>query len=319
TADWLSSPRTQNMWSSMVNWVLPPPPSDSLSLSASVASGFVNIGVDTSAGPSNQALSARVVGPHAATTVDLQPTAPNHYTGQIQAGSQGAYLIDVQARLTGTGRKAGLTQSVSGGVVVPYAPDYRDTGTDFTALRNIAAAGGGTIIKDPSAAFANNLAPVNAPTPLQTPLLLLALLLLPLDVAARRLVLQRSDWVTQLHALAMRRSDSRGPVENSTTAMLRKRRTSVPFRAQSHNLVPRKAVQTTRTVPTAETPPPGIRRDSRTSQPTATNAAQVPATTDDVGTRNPEGRATSPAPVNGEHGSSAASNLLESKRRRRKR
>jgi hypothetical protein len=73
---------------------------------------------------------------------------------------------------------------------------------DASRLEQIARAGGGSVLSvdAPSGAFADNLAPVRSPLPLQHLLLLLAAILLPIDVALRRLRISPSeiaDWVRQ--------------------------------------------------------------------------------------------------------------------------
>src|SRR5437763_2367320 len=74
-------------------------------------------------------------------------------------------------------------------MVVPYSPEYRMMGTDTRFLTLLARAGGGALLgpNDSSKAFSANLAPVSAAVPLTFLLLTLAALLLPIDIATRRL------------------------------------------------------------------------------------------------------------------------------------
>jgi hypothetical protein len=65
-------------------------------------------------------------------------------------------------------------------------------------MEQIARAGGGHVLPSPSAAFADDLPPASSPLPLERWLLLLAALLLPLDVALRRLRVSPAealDWL----------------------------------------------------------------------------------------------------------------------------
>lgn len=216
SSGWLASGATRGIWAQMVNWVLPPPQSTSLSLTTSATGGLATLGVDTTAGDAYRGISARVVGPDdLPQTVTLQATTPNHYEAQVQTGHEGAYLIDVQAAVRGS--KA--VRTISGGLVVPYAPDYRDTGVDPVALQAIAAAGGGSVLSRPAQAFAGNVPPVDAPLPLQTPLLLLALLLLPVDVGIRRLVIGREDWQALLSRLPGYRRPAAGTVPQVSASL----------------------------------------------------------------------------------------------------
>lgn len=316
SASWLADPATKRIWSAMVNWVLPPPQSSSLTLTTSVDAGQATIGVDVRDNSQYQRMSARVVGPdNAAQTVTLQPTTPSHYEAQLPVGSQGAYLVDVQAALRGS--KA--VRSVSGGLVLPYAPDYRDSGPDYASMQTIANAGGGSLVRSPSAAFANNAPPVDAPTPLKPWLLLLALLLLPVDVAMRRLVLGREDWQAVLAALPMQwRPDAAPGAEvpaSAPLANMRRRRSA----RRAGMAEPRVAavIDGTATLneaagePAASLPPGVVPRDTVTPFPPS---------------RRPEpgrlahsaGAATgSSAPPPAASDASAASRLLEAKRKRR--
>ena len=217
SAGWLADPATKRIWASMIDWAVPPPQSTSMNLAVTANGGIATIGVDTVAALRAQGLTARVVGPDGkAQDLSLQPTAPRHYEAQFAAGGEGAYVVNVRA----AGGAGGRPQTVTGGLIVPYAPDYRDSGADDATLQAIAAAGGGTLLTRPSQAFADNAPPVDAPTPLQVPLLLLALLLLPLDVAARRLVLSREDWRAFMPALARGRHPAVGAVAEPASAPL---------------------------------------------------------------------------------------------------
>jgi hypothetical protein len=85
------------------------------------------------------------------------------------------------------GQSSQLTATT--GLVVPYSPEYRTMGTDLSFLKLLAPAGGGTLLNpnDTTAAFTQNLPPVFSAVPITFLLLTLAALLLPIDIAARRL------------------------------------------------------------------------------------------------------------------------------------
>ncbi len=189
------------LWSNMVQWVLPPESSPNLSVASSIAGGLAHLTVTTNGLPLDAAAQAHVDGPAGPSIVALPPTAPGRYEGDVPATTPGAYPVTIQALVHGRARA-----SLRTGLVVPYAPEYRATGLDAPLLAAAAAAGGGTALRDPAASFADNLRDVSAPRPLTTSLLLLALLLLPLDVAARRLLVGREDVRTLLAALARRRA-----------------------------------------------------------------------------------------------------------------
>jgi hypothetical protein len=79
-------------------------------------------------------------------------------------------------------------------MVVPYSAEYRQGQRNPALLAALARSTGGNQLTQPADAFAHNLAPVYSAREIALPLLLLALLLLPIDIGVRRLLLRRSDW-----------------------------------------------------------------------------------------------------------------------------
>jgi hypothetical protein len=148
----------------------------------------------------NPNVTARVLDPGLqTTTVQLQPSAPNQFGGSFQEGGQGAYFVTVEAHGAGHGAAGQVGMDVS------YSPEFRTTGVNMPFLRQLAAAGGGSVISGPQDAWLNNLPSVLAQYDLTTWLLLLAVFLLPVDVGVRRLVVSRRELVAILNALPFRR------------------------------------------------------------------------------------------------------------------
>lgn len=320
THDLIESRGGNRLWSNMVSWVLPPESSPYLSLSSAPAGGKLRLTVTTTGLPLGATVTARVDSPtsSAATqqgrsvTLPLQPTAPGQYEGDVAAADAGAYVVNVTA--AGGGHKYTLRS----GAVVPYAPEYSATGLDRGLVGAAAATGGGALLSDANAAasFAGNLPPVYAPRPLTVPLLLVALLLLPFDIATRRLLVGLAEVRAALAALAA----------------LRRRRALVPAVAG----VPASAVAA---APLSAMRAQRVKRQERRTEPTARPGASPPVATPAsftarpghgarVATPAPRPVSTMPsppvsAPPAPEQGAEAgatsvtASKLLEAKRRRR--
>ncbi len=89
----------------------------------------------------------------------------------------------------GTGRR--VLHAATVGVALAYSPELRFIGTDLPFLQQIARAGGGTVLTSARQALSEPLPAVNVAQPLFQWLLVLAAVLLPVDVALRRLVLSR--------------------------------------------------------------------------------------------------------------------------------
>jgi uncharacterized membrane protein len=160
---------------------------------------------DTGAYLNGLSMQANVVGPDGQTqTITLPQTAPGRYSGVFTPVAEGAYLI----RVTGTeaggpaGAPAALAQTA--GWVLSYSPEYQvevraDEAQAVPAgarllLQMAQLTGGGEFNGEYAAVFAHDLvAPPSAAQPVWPWLLLAAALLLPFDIAVRRLVITRYD------------------------------------------------------------------------------------------------------------------------------
>jgi len=187
TANWLQWSDAPRWWANLVTWTLPTPDS-SLNINATIAGGVGHLTVDLPPGTpivaGNQQVQAKIFAPDLSqVTVTLQPTAPQRWEGNFPIILVGAYLLQVTWQ--GATSRLGATT----GIVVPYSPEFHTMGTDTRFLTLLAHAGGGGLLgpDDSRAAFASNLAPVSAAIPITFWLLTLAALLLPIDIAARRL------------------------------------------------------------------------------------------------------------------------------------
>lgn len=130
-----------------------------------------------------------------AEVVELRQVAPGRYEATFTPDAEGAYFLAIN----GQGRMGeNITQvSQRTGWVMSYSAEYslRTASLDFDVLSDMAAlTAGRDLTGDPGAVFAHNLAIENARTPVYPWLLLIAMLLLPFDIAMRRLVITRSDW-----------------------------------------------------------------------------------------------------------------------------
>ena len=210
TANWLQWRDAAHWWANLVTWTLPSPDSQ-LIVNGDIANGSGRVVVDLPPGTSlntssQQQVQARIVAPDLSQqAITLQPTAPGRWEGNFPIEQVGAYLLHVtwQAR---SNNKIGSSSQLSAttGLVVPYSPEFRNTGTDLCFLKLLARAGGGSILVslgpggsngcgtilgpgDSAAAFTANLPPVYAALSITFLLFALAALLLPVDIALRRL------------------------------------------------------------------------------------------------------------------------------------
>jgi len=152
----------------------------------------------------NLALQANVVAPDGTTQViTMTQSAPGRYEAEFKPTTQGAYLIRVGAN--GGAEVSSLGQMT--GWVLPYSPEYRSFGVNAQLLFDLGRITGACkpdagnivnitdcLVTDPAVAFNHNLSARNLASPLWQHLLLLAAILLPFDIAARRLAVSRRDF-----------------------------------------------------------------------------------------------------------------------------
>jgi len=245
-------------------------------------------------------LQANVVAPDGRVeSIKVQQVAPGRYEAMFQPGDQGAYLIGVSAGPSPSeSGAAGNTLTGTAGWVLSYSPEYRNLESDPDALYRIAAATNGRVASDdPGEAFAHTLPTPNATRPVWQWLLALAALLLPFDVAVRRLAISRADvqrgWMRLVNVLRLGRGVPHRAPERS-------RRMDALLRAKGRVRGD-----------TSDTPAPMTPAVTDSPQPARSDVAEKPD------------RATPPVkpktPSTSEPAASTTEALLAQKRARRKR
>jgi len=193
-ADWVKWDGFNTFVAQLTNWVLPQPEDEGLQTTLVADSGQTSLRVTStdSAGRPRDLLDTRatIVDPDLVSqAVTLTQVAPGQYRGEWAAAQPGTYLVQI------TQRDAGGTPiaSATTGLVVPYSPEYKILSEAASVLPELARATGGQVIAEPALAFAPLARPATRAEPIWPSLLLIAALLFPLDVAARRLRLTRGD------------------------------------------------------------------------------------------------------------------------------
>ena len=197
TANWLQWSDAARWWANLVTWTVSAP-NNQLIVNSEIVGGnghiIVDIPPETSAisGSANQQqVQVKIIAPDLSQqTVTLQPTAPERWEGTFPTTQVGAYLLRVtwQARSSANiGSPGQLTTTT--GLVVPYSPEFSTSGTNTNFLNQLAHAGDGSVLNpnDTASAFSTNLPPVYASLSIVFWLFAIAALLLPVDIALRRL------------------------------------------------------------------------------------------------------------------------------------
>ncbi|MCS6992937.1 MAG: VWA domain-containing protein [Anaerolineales bacterium] len=163
-------------------------------------------------------INANVIAPNGNTlTIPLRQSAPGRYEGVFRPEEAGVYLFRFDAH----SEAAAFSETL--GWALPYSPEYRAENTNPELLLRLAAlTGGGAASASPAEAFRHDLKGARAARPAWPWLVALATLLLPFDIAIRRLVLTRQDWEQIRHTIRtrfLRSTPQPAPVTVSTPSM----------------------------------------------------------------------------------------------------
>ncbi|MGH2496335.1 MAG: hypothetical protein ACRDIV_16685, partial [Ktedonobacteraceae bacterium] len=212
TANWLSWKDAARSWANLVTWTLPTPESQLL-VSGQISNGNGHITVNLPAATlsasqsiGQQQAQVNIITPGLTQeTVILQPTAPGRFEGDFPTTQVGVYLLRVTWQARGSNGANSSQLSTTTGLVVPYSPEYSTSGTDLNFLSQLAHAGGGSVLAadNYAAAFTPNLPPVYAALSITFWLFAIAALLLPIDIALRRLssvefLVAGYQWLTSI-------------------------------------------------------------------------------------------------------------------------
>lgn len=198
TAEWLAWEGFPRFAAQMLGAVLPVRGGQESSVEVLVSGGETTVRMSTGPGQENMTVNATVIGSDGTRReLPLPQVGPDSYQGRLESPAPGTYLVQI----SGAQAERVLIQETVG-MVVPYSSEYRGAQANPALLSELAAMTGGVSLADASAAFAPVTARVTRAQEIGLPLLLLALCLLPLDIALRRLMLRRSDFAAA-HTRAM--------------------------------------------------------------------------------------------------------------------
>jgi hypothetical protein len=185
----------------MVGWVIPASDAHTIDTSIEVAGGQTTVAAvvsDNQGGARDDLyLSAALLSSNEQNEDDTSPSqvelvqvAPGEYRANLTTPEPGTYFVQIRGQ-DGDGRD--VLRHVAG-LVVPYSSEYRPGQANPALLASLMQLTDGSTLAEPEMAFAGNLPPVTRAQEVALPLLLLALLLLPFDIAVRRVLLRRRDF-----------------------------------------------------------------------------------------------------------------------------
>jgi Mg-chelatase subunit ChlD len=200
--DWVQWEQFPRFASQMVDWVIPTEDTNSIATAIDLEGTQATIAAtvqNTDGSPREDLhLTATLLAgeQHDDTTgelptVDMVQVAPGEYRATVQSPGPGTYFVQIQGE---TGEEGRAVLQHLAGLVVPYSTEYRQDQSNPALLADLRELTGGRELADPALAFDYNLPQVTRAQEIGLPLLLLALVLLPLDIAMRRLLVQRRDF-----------------------------------------------------------------------------------------------------------------------------
>jgi len=124
--------------------------------------------------------------------VPLQQTASGRYEATFNPQTEGAYFLTINGNAVLDEQDTTLTDV--NGWVMSYSSEYITREQDDSLLVQLAEITDGDNLSEiPSDVFLHNLGERQATTPIWEALVLIALFILPFDIAVRRLIITRSD------------------------------------------------------------------------------------------------------------------------------
>jgi Mg-chelatase subunit ChlD len=209
--DWVTWPGFPTFWAQAVRYTLGSTQNASLELSVANEGEAARLLLDTinrnGTYLNGMKIEANIVGPNGEIeSVVFRQIAPGRYETSFHPTAQGVYLI----RINGQGADGSFSQTA--GWTMTYSPEYARIESDPDLLLRLAALANGTVgSADPTDIFDHNLNASRAARPIWPWLVALAALLLPFDIASRRLILTRQDFLRLRANLANWRSSRRAP------------------------------------------------------------------------------------------------------------
>lgn len=229
-ANWVSWADFVRFWSQAVRWTITESAEGNLETRVVMEGEQARLVVDARSADgaflNSLNLHLSLIDPQSqAAVMPLRQVAPGRYEAVFTPADEGAYILHIQGE--GAPGDESLTFDQTTGWVMGYSAEYdlRGGRADGELLLNSLAAltGGRSLLDDPAGVFTHNLAARSTSTPIWPWLLLAALLLLPVDIAARRLIITRSD-LQRLRAFFARKQRVEKPTERLSGLMEAKER-----------------------------------------------------------------------------------------------
>ncbi|NJN68083.1 MAG: VWA domain-containing protein [Chloroflexaceae bacterium] len=186
--EWMGWPGYQRMATQMVSWLLPSSDPQRMTLETRADEGSLALRAYVRTESGAPATGLRVTGQMLASggrnlDITLREVSPGTYYLAVTDAPAGVYLVHLLAADAQGQPQAGVT----GGAMVPFSAEYRNSSGNPALLASLAEMTGGRNTPPPDAVADETDQQAGLVRSFHLPLLWLALLALPLDVAIRRI------------------------------------------------------------------------------------------------------------------------------------
>lgn len=190
--DWVNWKGFPTFWAQAVRYTIGENLDSAVELNVS-PNGEIQLDAQSRSGQflNDYQISANIIAPNGeAQAVILNQIAPGRYAGNFTPNEQGVYLFNLSGKQDGNS----LAFSETTGWALSYSPEYQRLNPNPDLLIRLAALSNGKVASaNPADIFIHDLKATRASRPIWQWLILLAVLLLPFDIAIRRLIVTKQD------------------------------------------------------------------------------------------------------------------------------
>lgn len=186
TKDWMNWEESPRFWKNLISWLVQKKVQDDYIVSGGIegGKGFVELTVPLEEIVEGGEVKATLISPSGKEEeTKLEVVSPGVYKGEFSADETGVYIANVAVNSGGD-----TVKTTVDGILVPYSPEYNLIKTNGKELlERLIYESGGRIIKNAGEVFSGDTTEIENINDISDFLLMLALVLLIIDIAVRRL------------------------------------------------------------------------------------------------------------------------------------
>ncbi len=203
--EWVTWDAFPQFSSQLFTWLLPQQTGDTLTIATHPVGDALVVEAITrapdGAPQTGLRVDARLIAADGAIVeTTLREVSPGRYRAALDSLPAGAYLVQIAAH----DREGMPVAGATGGAAMPLSAEYRSQTADNRMLEELAYITGGRIDPQPHQVFERGRAARGVVREVGLPLLWLALVLWPLDIALRRIVVRREQMIVGLQRIGLR-------------------------------------------------------------------------------------------------------------------